>query len=174
MGVKAAGKCLLLLILLGQPLTSEAHPLRLSLSEIEYTSEQQLLTISLRLFLMDVNEALVFDPDSTELAFCQPNESADAEPLLLDYLNRFFHVRANGQKLDLRIKSKKLAGEGINTALGVQFEYAQEQPLTSLEIRNAVFTDLFFDQSNIVYVHVNGDTRSLMLNKETPVHQLNF
>ena len=94
--------------------------------------------------------------------------------LLLDYLNRFFHVRANGQKVDLQIKSKKLAGEGINTALGVQFEHTQAQPLTSLEIKNAVFTDLFFDQSNIVYVHVNGDTRSLMLNKETPIHELNF
>jgi len=150
------------------------HPLRLSLCEIEYTSGKQLLTINLKLFLTDVNEALVFDPNSRELAFCQPNESAQADQMLLDYLNQFFYVKANGKAVDLQIKHKKLSGEGDNTALGVYFEYQQRQPLESLEIKNTVFTDLFFDQNNIVYVHVNGKSKSLMLNKKTTTHQLTF
>ena len=132
------------------------------------------MTISLRLFLMDVREALVFDPESGELAFTLPHESPDAERLLLNYVNQLFYVKANGERVDLQIKSKRLNGEGDNMALGVLFEHRQEQPLTSLEIRNAVFTDLFFDQNNIVYVHVNGVSRSLMLNKKTPVHTLTF
>lgn len=123
---------------------------------------------------MDVNEALVFDPNSTELAFCQPNESARANQLLLDYLNEFFYVKANGKKVDLSIESKKLSGEGDNVALGVFFEYQQTQPLNSLEIKNAVFTDLFFDQNNIIYVHVDGESKSLMLNKKTTTHRLSF
>ncbi|MEM7078698.1 MAG: DUF6702 family protein [Pseudomonadota bacterium] len=158
----------------GLPFTIQAHPLRLSLSQIEYSSEAQVLTIDLRLFLMDVNEALVFDPESTELGFCEPDESPNAEPLLLEYLERFFQVRVNGRKVDLNIKSKRLAGQGIDTALGVQFEHRQAPPLTTLEIRNAVFTDLFFDQTNVVYVHVDDNSRSLMLNKETPAHTLSF
>lgn len=168
---------LLFLISLG-PCTQAAsavfHPLRLSLCEIEYTSDKQLLTINLKLFLTDVNEALVFDPNSKELAFCQPNESAQADQMLLDYLNQFFYVKANGKVLGLQIKRKKLSGEGDNTALGVYFEYQQRQPLESLEIKNTVFTDLFFDQNNIVYVHVNGKSKSLMLNKKTTTHQLTF
>lgn len=163
---------LLFSVLPGPSVYVYAHPLRLSLSEIEYEDDQQLLTISLRLFLMDVNEALVFDPNSTELAFCKPNESPDAERLLLEYLDQFFYVKANGKRLNLDIKSKRLSGVGDNTTLGVLFEYQQQPPLTSLEIKNAVFTDLFFDQSNIVYVHVNGDSRSLMLNKKTSTHRL--
>lgn len=162
------------LLLAGVTKSAVSHPLRLSLSEIEYSSDGELLTISLRLFLMDVREALVFDPDSTELAFCQPNEAESAEPMLMEYLDQFFHVKANGQKLNLQIKSKALHGEGINTALGLVFENPQQQPLLSLEIKNAVFTDLFFDQSNIVYVHVDGVSKSLMLGKETPVHLLEF
>lgn len=162
----------LILLLFAQ--TVEAHPLRLSLSEIEYSSQEKRLTISLRLFLMDVNEALVFDPESTELSFCQPNEAENAEAMLMDYLDRFFYVKANGQKLDLQIKDKKLHGEGINIALGVVFEVVQEEDLSSLEIKNAVFTDLFFDQSNIVYVYLDGESKSLLLNKKTPVHQLEF
>ena len=174
MNLKSVYKSLFAAVLLGQCSYAESHPLRLSLTEIEYESDQQLVTISLRLFLMDVNEALVFDPNSTELAFCQPNESPDADRLLLVYLNQFFHVKANGKKIDLQIKNKRLNGEGDNTALGVLIEYRQERPLTSLEVKNAVFTDLFFDQSNIVYVHVDGESRSLMLNKKTPVHELTF
>ncbi len=132
------------------------------------------MTINLKLFLTDVNEAIVFDPYSTELAFCQPNESPKAETLLLDYLNNFFFVKANGRQLELRIKSKKLNGEGENTALWLYLEYPQDSPLTSLEIKNAVFTDLFFDQTNIVYVHIDGESKSMMLNKKTPTHLLNF
>lgn len=155
-------------------ISSVVHPLRLSLCEIEYTSEKQVLSINLKLFLTDVNEAIVFDPKSKELAFCQPNEAARAEPMLLDYLNRFFYVKSNGETLNLKIKSKKLSGEGDNTALWIYFEHSQKQPLTKLEIKNAVFTDLFFDQNNIVYVHVNKSSKSLMLNKKTPAYQMEF
>ena len=148
--------------------------MRLSLCEIEYSKNKQLLTINLKLFLTDVNEAIVFDPYSDELAFCQPNESPKAEELLMDYVNQFFHVKANKKSLELKIKSKKLSGEGENTALWVYFECRQPAPLTTMEIKNVVFTDLFFDQNNIVYVHVNGESQSMMLNKNTPVHQLKF
>lgn len=151
-----------------------AHPLRLSLCEIEYTTKKQVMTIHLKLFLTDVNEALIFDPYSKELAFCQPNEPAKANQLLLAYLNKFFYVKANGKKVELRIQRKKLSGEGDNTALWVYFEHKQGPALTSLEIKNAVFTDLFFDQNNIVYAHINGKSKSLMLNKKTPAHQLTF
>ncbi len=174
MGIRAASAAILLLALLGPLSEALAHPLRLSLSEIEYTTAQARLTISLRLFLMDVNEALVFDPKSEALAFCQPDEAPDAEAMLLAYLERFFSVQANGEPVPLKIKSKRLAGEGINTALAVEFEHQAPPPLKSLEVRNAVFTDLFFDQSNVIYVHVDGATRSLMLNKKTPVHRLHF
>src|SRR6056297_92306 len=160
------------MLIFEQPAT--IHPLRLSLCEIEYSSSKQLLTVNLKLFLTDVNEALVFDPNSTALAFCKPNESEKANTLLLDYLNQFFYVKANKKLMDLKIKSKRLSGEGDNTALWVYFEYKQTEPLSSLEIKNAVFTDLFFDQNNIVYVHHNGDTESMMLNKKTSVHYLNY
>ncbi|MEO0338022.1 MAG: DUF6702 family protein [Bacteroidota bacterium] len=150
------------------------HPLRLSLCEIEYSAGKSLLTINLKLFLTDVNEAIVFDPYSKELAFCQPNEPAKANQMLMDYLNQFFYVKANGELVDLKIKRKKLSGEGDNTALWVYFEHEQAQALSSLEIKNAVFTDLFFDQNNIIYVHVNGKSKSLMLNKKTSTHKLTY
>ena len=139
------------------------HPLRLSLCEIEYTSNKQLLTINLKLFLTDVNEAILFDPNNNELAFCQPNEKANANELLMGYVNRFFYVKVNGKTIPLKVKRKQLNGEGENTA-----------PLKSMTIKNAVFTDLFFDQNNVVYVHANGSSKSLMLTKKTPTHNLRF
>ncbi len=159
---------------LGTSMPAVAHPLRLSLCEIEYSSGKQLLTINLKLFLTDVNEAIVFDPDSNELAFCQPNEAAQANQMLVDYLDQFFYLKVNNRRLDLRIRSKKLSGEGDNTALWVYFEYQQRPPLASLEIKNAVFTDLFYDQNNIVYIHVDKESKSLMLNKKTSTHLVDF
>ncbi|MEM9686232.1 MAG: DUF6702 family protein, partial [Bacteroidota bacterium] len=108
-------------ISMGLSATAFAHPLRLSLCEIEYSSRKQILTINLKLFLTDVNEAIVFDPYSKELAFCQPNEAARANEMLLDYLNQFFYVKVNKKAVALKIKLKKLSGEGDNTALWVYF-----------------------------------------------------
>ena len=170
----AVFRWVLVILFLGFSVQSVAHPLRLSLCEIEYTADQKQLSIHLKLFLTDVNEAIVFDPNSNELAFCQPDESVKANDLLLDYLNQFFYVKANHEKINLKIKRKKLSGEGENTALWVYFEYNLQSPLSSLEIKNTVFTDLFFDQNNIVYVHVNGKSKSMMLNKKTAVHRLKF
>ena len=102
-----------------------------------------------------------------------PEEAPNAEALLMNYLNRFFEVRANGEKIDLRIQSKRLKGEGDNTALAVEFEHTLDAPLATLAVRNAVFTDLF-DQNNIVYVHVDDDSRSLMLSKNTPETELAY
>lgn len=150
------------------------HPLRLSLCEIEYKSESQLLSVQLKLFLTDVNEALTFDPYSKELAFCEPHESVDAERLLIDYLCTFFYVKANDIEMPLEIRGKQLSGTGDNTALWVYFEFPSPAPLTSLEIKNAVFTDLFFDQSNLIYAYIDGNPKSLMLNKDTPSHLLTF
>ena len=132
-----------LLFSLIKPVSSLSHPLRLSLSEIEYKKDEQLITIDLRLFLMDVNEALVFDPESTELRFCEPDESPNAEALLMSYINDFFYIEINGKRIPLEIKSKRLKGNGIDTALGLVFEYRQLSPLNSMKIKNAVFTDLF-------------------------------
>ena len=75
-----------------------AHPLRLSLCEIEYSSNNQFITIHLKLFLTDVNEAITFNPYSKQLAFCQPEESKNAHQLLMDYINQYFYVKANGKK----------------------------------------------------------------------------
>ncbi|MEO1232479.1 MAG: DUF6702 family protein [Myxococcota bacterium] len=174
MTLRGVSLLVVLLLAFGHTQFAHAHPLRLSLSQIEYSSTAQRLTVSLRLFLQDVREALLFDPDNTDLAFCTPKEAARAETLLMTYLNEFFRLQVNGRKVDLEIKAKALSGEGPNTALAVSFEIVQEEPLKSLEIYNAVFTDLFFDQSNVVYVHVDDDNKSLMLNKKTPSHTLTF
>ena len=165
-----------LLILIAVFLTNNtlAHPLRLSLCEIEYYSNKKILTVNLKLFLTDVNEALLFDSNSNELAFCQSNESLLANTLLMDYLNQFFYIKFNQKIIDLKIKKKRLGGEGQNTALWIYFEVKQETLIDSLEIKNAVFTDLFYDQNNIIYVHVDGESKSLMLNKKSPVLKLKF
>ena len=150
----------------------KTHPLKLSLCEIEYSSKKKQILINLKLFLTDVNEAITFNPYSEELAFCQPNESKQANELLLNYLNNFFYVKVNNKMIDL--KNKKLKGDGDNTALWVYFENIQNSPLKSIEIKNAVFTDLFYDQNNIVYIHIDKKSKSLMLDKKKSTHELNF
>jgi len=151
-----------------------AHPLRLSLSQIEYSSDTARMTVSLRLFLTDVNEALVFDPDNDELRLGREDEMPNAEALLIAYLNEFFYLKINENEVPIVVKSKDIGGTGQDTVLELLLEHSVTPPLRSLEIKNAVFTDLFFDQTNVVYIHRDDTSRSLMLNKKTPMSSLVF
>ena len=153
---------------------SWAHPLRLSVSQIEYSSDTAQMTVSLRLFLTDVNEALVFDPDNDELRLGREDEAPNAEALLIDYLNEFFYLEVNKTRVPIVVRSKVIGGTGQDTVLALLMEHSVTPPLQSLEIKNAVFTDLFFDQTNVVYIHRDDMSRSLMLNKKTPTSSLVF
>ena len=152
----------------------QAHPLRLSVSQIEYLSDTAQMTVSLRLFLTDVNEALVFDPDNDELRLGREDEMPNAEALLIAYLNEFFFLKVNEDEVPILVKSKDIGGAGQDTVLELLIEHSVTPPLRSLEIKNAVFTDLFFDQTNVVYIHRDDMSRSLMLNKKTPTASLVF
>ena len=132
--------------------------MRLSLCEIDYTPENKSLLIRLKLFLTDVNEALVFDPSNNELAFCQPNESARANKMLLDYLNTYFYLKINGLEIPLDIERKKLSGEGENTALWVYFEYNDIQPIHDLEIK-MLFLQIFFSIRTISFTYIMGESQ---------------
>lgn len=151
-----------------------AHPLRLSVSQIEYSSDTAQMTVSLRLFLTDVNEALVFDPDNDELRLGREDETPNAEALLIAYLNEFFYLKINEDEVPIVVKNKDVGGTGQDTVLELLMEHSVSPPLRSLEIKNAVFTDLFFDQTNVVYIHRDDTSRSLMLNKKTPTSSLVF
>ena len=83
-------------------------------------------------------------------------------------------MKANDEKVALQIQRKRLSGEGENTALWVYFESTNLDVLHSLEVKNTVFTDLFFDQNNIVYIHADTESKSAMLNKKTEVYITKF
>ena len=151
-----------------------AHPLRLSISQIEYASDTAEITVSLRLFLTDVNEALVFDPENDQLRLGREDETPNAEPLLIAYLNEFFYLKINEDEVPIVVDSKNIGGTGQDTVLELSIKHSVTPPLRSLEIKNAVFTDLFFDQTNVVYIHRDDTSRSLMLNKKTPTSTLVF
>ena len=105
--VMAVFRSIFFTILLSWTALAKAHPLKLSLCEIEYSSKKQLLSISLKLFLTDINEALVFNPNSEELAFCQPDEPVKTNQLLLNYLNQFFFWRIFGSGILKASKEKQ-------------------------------------------------------------------
>ena len=124
-------RLLVLLFALWMTEPAKAHPLKLSLCEIEYSSKKQLLTINLKLFLTDVNEAIVFDPNSKKLAFCQPNESKEANKLNLDI--DFYQSNSESEIVN-RIQSLKSDFIIINPAAYTHSSVAIRDALAAMEI----------------------------------------
>ena len=113
-------------------------------------------------------------PENDQLRLGREDETPNAEALLIAYLNEFFYLKVNEDEVPIVVDSKNIGGTGQDTVLELLIKHSVTPPLRSLEIKNAVFTDLFFDQTNVVYIHRDDTSRSLMLNKKTPTSTLVF
>ena len=85
----------------------DEHPLRLSLCENKYFSNTHYFD-NLKLFLTDVNEAILFDPNNNDSHFASLTNQL-MQTVLLDYINRYFYVKVNEESIPLEIKNKRLS-----------------------------------------------------------------
>lgn len=145
------------------------HPLHLSVMEITWDEREKELEIMLRVFSDDLELAIRHaknDPDLNVLTASQTTIDA----LAWAYLQPRFVLAADGKKLPV----KYLGHEAEEDVL---IFYIQVQPIkkfATIDITNAVLTEYYDDQANIVNMTVNHKTKSLKLMRDNPSGRLSF
>ena len=130
-----------------------AHPLRLSISQIEYASDTAEITVSLRLFLTDVNEALVFDPENDQLRLGREDETPNAEALLIAYLNEFFYLKINEDEVPIVVDSKNIGGTGQDTVLELLISTQSPLPCARLRLKMP-YLPIFFLTKPMLFISI--------------------
>ena len=134
------------------------HEFYVSLSEVRYNTDTERFEISLRIFPDDLDRALLARSGiTTQLATELEHESADS--LLMVYLLEDFTLQVNGLELDLDYLGK----ESESDAIWCYLESSKITGPETITIRNAILTEHFLDQVNIIQVYYKKWNKGLLL-----------
>jgi len=148
---------------------SAAHKFYVSVTEIEYNEKAESLQIISRVFIDDMEDLLQTRYDEN-IRLGKKTESTSVPKYLNKYLNEKIEVKIDGKLYEM----KYLGKEYEDDMLLLYIEIPEVSSFQKIEIKNAILTDMFSEQKNLVHVNYKGSTKSLILNKVKQEDVLNF
>lgn len=145
------------------------HAFFVTISEIEYNESQQSLEIAIKIFTDDLEKALNSRfTGKANLGTSQ--ETADITGNLKTYLSERFAVSVDGasQICDYIGKEKE------DDATWCYLEVTNLSGASSITVKNAILTELYESQNNIVHVKVRGISKSMMLKRNASSGMVSF
>jgi hypothetical protein len=147
-----------------------AHPIHVSVTEIEFDQKDQALEIMMRVFMDDLELTLRNDLKEPQLDILNPGNKTSVDGLVKQYLKDHFTISLDNQIQ----KTNYLGHEREGQAFIFYIEVTDVQPWKTITIRNDIIMSTHGDQSNIIHVFKNDEVRSLRLTRNTPVDKLTF
>ncbi len=139
------------------------HEFYVSLTEIRYNPESERMEVSLRIFPDDMDRALLEHYGITS-GLLTAQEHVAADSLLEIYLLELFRIELDGAPLPLSYLGKEAESD-------VMWCYMESNALEKpdeIGVNNAILTEIFEDQVNIIQVYVGKWNRGMLLRREEP------
>ena len=144
--------------LLGDP-APVAHPIYVSVTEIEHNAKEKTLEISCKMFTDDFERVLAKNYQS-KVDLINPPDKAAMDTLVKKYLFSHLSLKANGKPAVFSY----LGFENIKEAVYGYIEVENVAVLNKTDISTNIMYDLFDDQINIIHVIIKGNHKSTKLN----------
>lgn len=144
-----------------------AHPLHVSVIEINHNATDKTLEISCKIFTDDFEKSLAKNYN-TKVDLINPPNKAAMDSLIKKYLFSHLSLKANGRPVSFTYIGFEHEGEAVYGYI----EGANIASVSKLEISTNIMHDFFDDQTNIMHVIVNGNRKSIKLdypNKEAVI-----
>ncbi|MCU0443638.1 MAG: hypothetical protein MUE85_01875 [Microscillaceae bacterium] len=144
------------------------HDFHTSIAEVNYNEKSQSLEVSLRVFTDDFEIALGKPNGIAELRL---DNSKKYNDLIKKYLEaNFYFADGKNQKLLLSFIGKELEGD----VTWLYFEFPLKKSLKGYQLKNAVLTELFDDQSNLVNIFYKKQKRTHLFKRGEVSQKLDF
>lgn len=140
--------------------SAQAHDYHASITDVEYNPKTQNLEVALRVFTDDLENAL------SQRAKGKVSYSSQSEKVK-QYLSDYLNAKLSFELVDGKpLKQRVIGSEEETDAVWIYIEVpVQKAALSQLYVKNAVFTELFNDQMNVVNINYKGKTSSVLLQK---------
>jgi hypothetical protein len=168
--MKHIAHCLVLLfvaLLSVQPVS--AHDYHASITDVKYNPLTQNLEVAVKVFMDDLENALSRQ-SGTKVIYSSTSE--EVKKHITNYLNTTLAFELEKGK---PLNTKLLGSEEDVDVVWMYIEVPVQRPtLAQLYIKNAILTDLFTDQMNIVNVNYKGETESVLMQRGEVTKKLTF
>jgi len=136
------------------------HDLHMSNCEIEYKADESTIQISLRVFIDDLEAALV-ERGSEDLYLCTKKEHPKAEEYIVNYVNEMFKINIDGKDIAYSYIGKEMSED--LAAVWCYLEITDISITEKLVIENQVLMDLYDDQRNLTKVKLGKNNKEHFL-----------
>jgi hypothetical protein len=134
-----------------------AHPIHVSVADVEFVPEKQELQIIVRIFTDDLEKQIRQESGEPKLDILKPDIGMSSDEIFEGYLNKHLAFRVNG-------KDYAFEYLGYQVEMGSVISYlliSNVNRLNELEVRNDILLDTYDDQVNLLHVSIGGEIRTM-------------
>jgi hypothetical protein len=151
----------LLLGMLANPVF--AHPLYVSVTNMDIDVQRGNIVLSIRIFTDDL-ETILHNKYNVDGWIGTPNEHRDSRRLLREYVDERFSIVVNsGKKLVLATDSMAI----MEDAMWFYMKGTANKVIWNMEINNSLLTDFFAKQTNLVIIGIGRNEKGYKLDRKT-------
>jgi hypothetical protein len=149
--------------------SANAHDFHTSITDIKYNPRTQAFEVALKVFTNDLENAV---SKFTKSKIIYNSSSPEQQQQLNSYLqSKLSFELAKGKPL----KYKLIGSEAETDAVWIYVEVpVKSSSLSHLYVKNAVLTEIFTDQMNIVNLNYKGKTESALLQRGEEQKKFSF
>lgn len=145
------------------------HPLHISVTEITFDAKENELEIMLRVFTDDLESAIRNAKNDSDLNLLKP-KGTTTDKLAWEYLQSKLKITTDGEAHTL----KYLGHEADDDVLIFYIQVQPAKKFETISITNSIITEFYEDQSNLVNITVDDETKSLKLMRNNVAGKLSF
>ncbi|MFD2099487.1 DUF6702 family protein [Flagellimonas iocasae] len=150
---------------------TSAHKFYLSVTNIDYSADDDAFQITSRIFIDDMDD-LLEERYGIDSKLATPNESQLADAYIEKYFRSKFVVELNGKVANYNFLGKRYDNDVVICYL--EIPKVGFTNLKSIAVQNEILTDLFDEQQNVVHLKWKGHKKSFVLIKENNKGMLNL
>ncbi len=136
-----------------------AHPIFVSVTQIEHNAKEKSLEISCKIFTDDF-EKVLRSLHKTKIDLLDNSMHDKMSPLVFEYLVKHLQIKVNGKPIKFKWIGYEQNEEGIMSFLQAD----DVSSVKNIEVRNDILYDYKPEQLSLIHVMVNGERQSKKLN----------
>ena len=134
------------------------HKFYVSVTQIDFVPKKQRIEITSRIFIDDFEKVLKKKYDKN-FYLSTKKEIPEADSYIQKYLEEKLKLIINNKPFKVIFITKEVEDDILICYLKVDYF----EKITTFEIFNSVFTEMFSEQKNIVHTDINGNKKSVLL-----------
>ncbi|MEO9952831.1 DUF6702 family protein [Nonlabens sp.] len=145
------------------------HKYYISVSNVTYSESAKSLQMITRFFIDDLEDVLNSRIE-TPVELGDDATIQDLYPLIKSYLDKKLEVKINGEVSKINFLGAEYEGDQI--ALYIEIPTLKEPKAVAMKFN--AFLELFEEQKNLVHLKINGERRTLLMDKNKDTDSVKF